>query len=94
MNNKQCFKGKTLLPIKQEASIFLITYNNKHNDNDKDKDKDKTYANNEYTNNEYSLNQNLFDPSKSSPPNNFLEKLQLRMSIHNSCNKLTNLISE
>ena len=46
------------------------------------------------TNKEYSLNQNLFDPSKSSPPNNFLEKLQLRMNIHNSFNNLTNLINE
>ena len=33
---------------------------------------------------EYSLKQNLFDPSKSSPPNNFMEKLQKRMSIYNS----------
>ena len=45
-------------------------------------------------NKEYSLNQNLFDPSKSSPPNNFLEKLQLRMNIHNSFNNLTSLINE
>ena len=33
---------------------------------------------------EYSLKQNYFDPSKSSPPNNFMEKLQKRMSIYNS----------
>jgi hypothetical protein len=31
---------------------------------------------------EYRLRQNLFDPSKSSPPNNFMEKLQKRMSIY------------
>lgn len=34
--------------------------------------------------NEYSLKQNFFDPSKSSPPNNFIIKLQNRMSNYNS----------
>ena len=33
---------------------------------------------------EYSLTQNFFDPSKSSPPNDFMKKLQMRMSIYNS----------
>jgi hypothetical protein len=33
---------------------------------------------------EYSLRQNFFDPSKSSPPNDFMEKLQKRMSIYNN----------
>lgn len=33
---------------------------------------------------EYSLKENLFDPSKSSPPNEFMNKLQLRMTIYNS----------
>jgi hypothetical protein len=33
---------------------------------------------------EYSINQKLFDPSKSSPPNNFLNKLQKRMKIYNN----------
>jgi hypothetical protein len=37
---------------------------------------------------EYSLTQNEFDPSKYSPPNEFMLKLQLRMSIYN--NKKTN----
>lgn len=32
---------------------------------------------------EYSLNQNLFDPSKSSPPNEFMIKLHMRMNIYN-----------
>lgn len=36
------------------------------------------------TNTEYSLKQHFFDPSKSSPPNDFMVKLQLRMSIYNS----------
>ena len=34
--------------------------------------------------NEYSLTQNIFDPSKSSPPNEFMLKLQLRMNLYNS----------
>lgn len=29
---------------------------------------------------EYSLKQNVFDPSKSSPPNDFMLKLHLRLS--------------
>ena len=33
---------------------------------------------------EYSLKQNFFDPFKHSPPNEFMLKLQLRMSIHDS----------
>ena len=33
---------------------------------------------------EYSLKQNFFDPSKSSPPNDFILKLQQRMSIYNT----------
>lgn len=42
---------------------------------------------NEY--NEYSLKQNFFDPSKSSPPNEFLIKLQLRMDNYsNFCKKV------
>ena len=32
---------------------------------------------------EYSLKQNIFDPSKSSPPNEFMNKLRMRMSIYN-----------
>ena len=36
--------------------------------------------NNNY--NECSLKQNFFDPSKSSPPNEFMLKLQLRMSTY------------
>ena len=34
--------------------------------------------------NEYSLKQSFFDPSKSSPPNEFMLKLQLRMNLYNS----------
>lgn len=35
---------------------------------------------------EYSLKQNVFDPSKSSPPNDFMMKLKLRMSIYSDHN--------
>jgi hypothetical protein len=31
---------------------------------------------------EYSLKQTFFDPSKSSPPNEFLLKLQMRMNMY------------
>jgi len=34
--------------------------------------------------NEYSLKENFFDPSKSSPPNEFMKKLQQRMSVYKS----------
>ncbi len=34
--------------------------------------------------NEYSLKQNLFDPTKSSPPNDFMIKLYMRMAIYNN----------
>jgi hypothetical protein len=39
---------------------------------------------NKYLENEYSLKENFFDPSKSSPPNEFMKKLQQRMNIYNS----------
>jgi hypothetical protein len=32
-------------------------------------------------NQEYSLKQNMFDPSKSSPPNSFMEKLHMRLGM-------------
>lgn len=44
--------------------------------------------------NEYSLKQNFFDPSKSSPPNEFMLKLKLRMSHYDSFNNLDNLVNE
>lgn len=31
---------------------------------------------------EYSIKQNLFDPSKSSPPNDFMKKLEKRIKKH------------
>ena len=32
---------------------------------------------------EYELKQNFFDPSKSSPPNEFMLKLHMRMNMYN-----------
>jgi hypothetical protein len=37
--------------------------------------------------NEYSLTQNCFDPFKSSPPNEFMLKLNLRLKHHGFCIK-------
>jgi len=39
---------------------------------------------------EYSLTQNVFDPSSSSPPNEFMLKLKLRMAIYNNSNNYAN----
>ena len=36
---------------------------------------------------EYGLKQNFFDPSKSSPPNEFMLKLRLRTSLYNSVDR-------
>jgi hypothetical protein len=33
---------------------------------------------------EYSLKRHFFDPTKSSPPNDFIIKLQKRMSVYNT----------
>ena len=48
----------------------------------------------EFSINEYSLNKSFFDPSKSSPPNEFMLKLKLRMSHFDSFNSLDSLINE
>lgn len=37
-----------------------------------------------YEHNMYSLNNNLIDPSKSSPPNNFIKNLHTRMNFYNN----------
>jgi len=39
--------------------------------------------NNQKTN-QYSLKQDTFDPFKCSPPNQFMAKLKMRMSVYNS----------
>jgi len=40
---------------------------------------------------EYSLKQNFFDPTKSSPPNDFMIKLHMRMNKYYMDNKDDNL---
>jgi hypothetical protein len=58
-------------PIRGEISIKKDLYNTIKKNN----------------NNQYDLKQNNFDPSKSSPPNDFMEKLILRMSVYESFSK-------
>jgi hypothetical protein len=48
----------------------------------------------EYYSNEYSLNNSFFDPSKSSPPNEFMLKLHLRMKHYDTFNNFDNFIKE
>jgi hypothetical protein len=48
----------------------------------------------EFSVNEYSLNNSFFDPSKSSPPNDFILKLQFRMKHYEPSNNFDNLINE
>jgi hypothetical protein len=43
--------------------------------------------------NSLSLKQNFFDPSKSSPPNEFILKLQKRINIYNYNNNYVSLIN-
>jgi len=50
--------------------------------------KSPTNMKDDFLKNEYSLKQGFFDPSKSSPPNEFMLKLQLRMSHYNNSNSL------
>jgi hypothetical protein len=42
----------------------------------------KNLSNTNSTKGEYSLKQNFFDPSKSSPPNEFMLKLRMRVEKH------------
>jgi len=37
---------------------------------------------------EYSIKQNFFDPSKSSPPNDFMIKLHMRMNMYNNVSQM------
>lgn len=43
---------------------------------------------------EYGLKENIFDPSKNSPPNFFMSKLQQRMSVYGSLIKEDNFNNE
>ncbi len=43
---------------------------------------------------EYSLKQNFFDPSKSSPPNDFMIKLRMRMNLYQTDKNINNFDME
>lgn len=43
---------------------------------------------------EYSLQTSFFDPTKCSPPNEFMNKLKIRNLYYNSCNSLDSLDKE
>jgi len=58
-----------------ESKNCFIVEKTKYNQILKNLSSSKTLSNN------YSLNQDLIDPMKSSPPNNFMNKLQMRMNI-------------
>ena len=49
-----------------------------------------TQINNTSTKGEYSRKQNCFDPTKSSPPNDFMLKLHMRMTNYN----LTHIVDD
>lgn len=56
--------------------------------------KQNSYNQTQNTYFEHSLKQNLFDPSKSSPPNEFIQKLYARISAYNYNVKVDNFKSE
>ena len=68
MNNMKNMNNCKKQPIYEKSSIIKISPSSPTNKLE----------------NQYSLNENVFDPSKCSPPNEFLLKLKLRMDIYNS----------
>jgi hypothetical protein len=55
-----------------------------------------SHIKNKYSNCEriaYGLKQNCFDPSKSSPPNDFMTKLRQRMTLYESESLITNVFN-
>ena len=72
MNSKQCISIDTDISpkkslVRSRSEIVLIPQTSPTVKKDSD----------------YSLNKMFFDPSKSSPPNEFMEKLKTRMDAHN-----------
>ena len=57
----------------QERSIYIPIKKNSH-----------STLNDVSPKGEYSLKQHFFDPTKGSPPNDFIIKLQKRMSVYNT----------
>jgi hypothetical protein len=60
----------------EKSSIISIPQSSPTHKKEKEKENNMS--------NEYSLNEHIFDPSKSSPPNEFMLKLKLRMSYYAS----------
>lgn len=52
-----------------------------------------SYEKEKTLNSQYDLKQSIFDPSKSSPPNSFIEKLRLRMSVYESFDKKVSILT-
>jgi hypothetical protein len=69
----------SIQPIIKERTKSIPIIKNLYNEINKNKPKC-----------EYSLKTNIFDPSKSSPPNDFMIKLQMRMSLYNNNNNNNN----
>jgi hypothetical protein len=63
------------------SNSCIININNK---NKIDTFSQKSPKSNSNLDKEYSLKQNFFDPSKGSPPNDFMLKLKQRMSVYES----------
>ena len=64
-------KSSKPIPIKSSNSSNSYSKNSNHN-----KDKELLFQT------EYGLKQNFFDPTKSSPPDNFMEKLSIHMKYY------------
>ena len=65
------YEKTNIIPINKKNENLSIKSNQNKNQN-------------QNKNKEYSLKQNFFDPSKSSPPNNFMIKLYMRVSQLNN----------
>lgn len=50
-------------------------------------EKSKSIPIQQTTTNEYGLKQNSFDPTKRSPPNEFMLKLRMRVSLYSSIDR-------
>ena len=66
------YKKTNIISIKKELSRPMNSINQTNQ------------ANQTNQTSEYSLKQSLFDPSKSSPPNEFMIKLHMRMNMYNN----------
>ena len=92
-NILRCYVQTATTIPKQSAPIripvaYEIGENNNNNNNNKNKDDDNLYHKTQY-----GLTENKFDPSKFSPPAQFLIKLQMRIGNYASATLGINDIS-